>query len=267
LELRRARDGAFRGASCRSLIRSRWRARSSTSIPRQAGRRRPGQFWLASFSTSAIRLRSPLLSEPRGARIAVRSRRVRCQRDSGGAGRGGRVAPRRRRDTECAAVRGGGGTWKRRRPKRPTSVRRTGCAFSSTASRPTIVSGPPRTLHSMFAGAADVPGRGCAASRPGPCATTACEPRQGRKAAALSRPCSVPQVHRVAVGRTPLPQLPMPNFQTARRIALWNLGVAKLGITLPLACVEAFGAGPGENPADSNGRRRANRTDTSEFRE
>src|SRR5688572_14009617 len=43
-------------------------------------------------------------------------------------------------------------------------------------------------------------GRGCAAPRPGPCATSACEPRQGRKAAALSRPWGVPQVHRVAVG-------------------------------------------------------------------
>jgi len=38
----------------------------------------------------------------------------------------------------------------------------------------------------MFAGDAEVPGCGCAASRPGPCATPACEPRQGRKAAALS---------------------------------------------------------------------------------
>ena len=47
---------------------------------------------------------------------------------------------------------------------------------------------PARTLHLMFAGDADVPGCGWAAPRPGPCATPACEPRQGRKAAALSRP-------------------------------------------------------------------------------
>jgi len=40
-----------------------------------------------------------------------------------------------------------------------------------------------------------------AVPRPGPCAISACEPRQGRKAAALSRSWHVPQVPRVAVGR------------------------------------------------------------------
>jgi DNA polymerase-3 subunit gamma/tau len=40
-----------------------------------------------------------------------------------------------------------------------------------------------------------------AGPRSGPCARAADEPRQGRKAAALSRPCPVPQVIRIAVGR------------------------------------------------------------------
>src|SRR5262249_35038352 len=38
-----------------------------------------------------------------------------------------------------------------------------------------------------------------AAPRPGTCAISACEPRQGRKAAALNRPWNVPQEFRAAV--------------------------------------------------------------------
>ena len=41
-----------------------------------------------------------------------------------------------------------------------------------------------------------------AASRSGPCAMPDCEPRQDRKVAALSRPCHVPQVFRIAVQST-----------------------------------------------------------------
>src|SRR5688572_12294837 len=97
----------------------------------------------------------------------------------------------------------------------------------------------PCTLHSLFAGAADVPGRGCAASRPGPCATTACEPRQGRKAAALSRPCSVPQVHRVAVGRTRSTpnlhsQLPHPSYsEGVEGVGSWTLDVGRWESSVP----------------------------------
>src|SRR5512142_3125103 len=47
---------------------------------------------------------------------------------------------------------------------------------------------------------------GCAGSRLGPCASSVYEPRQGRKAAALSRSCAVPQAFRAAVGRISHPR-------------------------------------------------------------